>query len=41
MIARPSLRSANAPCTFIPTSHAPIPSPNKNSPITTGTTPTR
>jgi hypothetical protein len=40
MIDRPRCRSTTVPCTFIATSHAPLAKPRRNSPITTGITPT-
>ena len=41
MIARPSRCSTAAPSTFIATSQVPLPNPIRNSPATTGGTPTR
>ena len=41
MIARPRRCSTAVPSTFIATSHVPMPTPSRNSPATTGTTPMR
>ena len=41
MIARPSICSTAAPCTFIATSQVPLLKPNRNSPAATGGMPYR
>ena len=40
MIERPRRCSTTAPSTFIATSQVPFPAPSRNSPTTTGATPT-